>query len=86
MQCPQCRAEVPDDSLNCPSCQINLYWATKHYEELAEIRARQGLSPKASTPAFLEAVHQEAVDGRVARGEAAPAKARVRKPRPAPPA
>ena len=48
MKCPRCGAENSDDEWNCVSCRINLYWATQHYDGLAEIRERQGLPESAS--------------------------------------
>jgi hypothetical protein len=68
MQCPQCGAETPDDDWNCVSCRINLYWASQHYEGLAEIRERQGLPGDAASPPFLVKAHQEAMDDRAQRG------------------
>ncbi len=68
MQCPQCGAESPDDAWNCVSCRINLYWAHQHYAELAHIRERQGLGIRASTPAFLVKVHEQALHDRASRG------------------
>jgi hypothetical protein len=68
MRCPQCGAETPDDSWNCVSCRINLYWAHEHYEELAHIRERQHLNSRPSTPPFLVKVHQRELDARAKRG------------------
>jgi hypothetical protein len=68
MRCPQCGAETPDSEWNCVSCRINLYWASQHYDELAEIRRQQGLAPGSSTPPFLIGVHQDAMDDRAGRG------------------
>jgi hypothetical protein len=68
MLCPNCRAETPDEEWNCISCRINLYWATQHYLELEEIRARQGLTSVTDTPAFLVASHRHEMDSRASRG------------------
>jgi len=68
MICPQCGAETPDSEWNCSSCRINLYWATQHYDELAEIRAKQGLSTDTSSPPFLVKAHRDALDDRAERG------------------
>jgi hypothetical protein len=69
MECPRCGAENSDDAWNCVSCRINLYWATQHYEGLAEIRERQGLPGSASSPAFLVKAHADAMADRAQRGE-----------------
>ena len=68
MRCPQCGAETPDDEWNCVSCRINLYWAHQHYDELAHIRAQQGLKTRASTPSFLLTSHQHEMRDRARRG------------------
>jgi len=68
MKCPQCGAEIPDNDWNCPSCRINIYWAREHYDELAQIRAQQGINAAASTPAFLIKTHRDAMDERAGRG------------------
>lgn len=68
MKCPKCGAKTPDDAWNCPSCRINLYWVTQHYDGLADLRERQGLPATASTPAFLVKAHQDAMDERAGRG------------------
>jgi hypothetical protein len=68
MICPQCGAETPDDEWNCVSCRINLYWATRHYKGLAEIRENQGLSEGVWSPPFLVQAHKEAMDDRADRG------------------
>jgi hypothetical protein len=64
MRCPQCGVETPDDGWNCPSCRINLYWAVQHYEELAEIRERQGLPDGAASATFLVDAHKHVMDER----------------------
>jgi len=68
MQCPQCGAETPDKDWNCVSCRVNLYWASRHYKDLAHIRQAQGLDAKSSTPPFLVQVHRKAMDDRAERG------------------
>lgn len=68
MKCPRCGVDVPDEEWNCPSCRINLYWVSQHYNELAEIRARQGLPAVGSTPAFLVGTHRDAMEDRATRG------------------
>jgi hypothetical protein len=68
MKCPQCGAETPDDEWNCVSCRINLYWVTQHHDELAEVRARQGLVDASGSPAFLVEAHRDAMDERAERG------------------
>jgi hypothetical protein len=68
MNCPQCGAETPDDEWNCSSCRINLYWARRHYDDLARIREESGLPPAPSTPSFLLRTHQNAMDERAGRG------------------
>jgi hypothetical protein len=68
MKCPQCGAETPDEEWNCISCRINIYWATQHFEELAQIREQHGQSAGASTPDFLRKTHQDAMDDRAGRG------------------
>jgi hypothetical protein len=47
---------------------MNLYWATRHYKGLAEIREKQGLSEGAASPPFLVQAHKEAMDDRADRG------------------
>jgi hypothetical protein len=68
VKCPQCGAETPDDDWNCTSCRINVYWASQHYDELAEIRRQQGLREAAPTPAFLVRTQRSVVDERADRG------------------
>jgi hypothetical protein len=68
MKCPQCGAETPANEWNCVSCRMNLYWASQHYDDLADIRERQGLPGGASPPPFLVAAHREAMDDRAERG------------------
>ena len=68
MRCPQCGAETPDSEWNCVSCRMNLYWASRHYDDLAQIRKGQGLAETAPTPSFLVNVHQRAMDDRADRG------------------
>jgi hypothetical protein len=68
MRCPQCGAETPDEEWNCTSCRMNVYWASRHYNDLAAIRRRQGLPGEVRTPPFLVAVHERAMDDRADRG------------------
>jgi hypothetical protein len=68
MQCPQCGVETPDEEWNCVSCRINLYWASRHYAQLAGIRQRQGLRTASDTPSFLRHAHTGAMTERAARG------------------
>jgi hypothetical protein len=68
MRCPQCGAETPDTEWNCASCRMNVYWASQHYEDLARIRAQQGLSAGTPTPSFLIEVHERAMSERAERG------------------
>lgn len=50
------------------SCRVNVYWATRHYDELARIRREHGLSSVTPTPAFLVKTHESAMDDRADRG------------------
>jgi hypothetical protein len=68
MRCPQCGTDTPDEEWNCVSCRINLYWAHQHFAELARIREQQGLTTRASTPAFLLTSHQREMGARARRG------------------
>jgi len=68
MRCPQCGADTPDEEWNCVSCRINVYWASRHYENLAGIRRDQGLPAGTPTPAFLISAHQGAMAERAERG------------------
>jgi hypothetical protein len=68
MKCARCGAETPDDEWNCVSCRINLYWASQHFEGLAQIREHQGLPETVESPAFLIKVHKEVMDDRAERG------------------
>jgi hypothetical protein len=67
MRCPQCGAETPDDDWNCVSCRINIYWASQHYDDLAQIRTRQGLCVGADTPPFLREAHEREMNERIER-------------------
>jgi len=68
MRCPQCGAETPDKEWNCVACRMNVYWASRHFKDLAGIRQQQGLPETAPTPAFLVQVHQAAMGERADRG------------------
>jgi hypothetical protein len=52
-ECPQCASMNDDDVKNCQVCRVNMYWAFQHYEELAEIRARNRLAMRPQTASFL---------------------------------
>jgi hypothetical protein len=77
MRCPNCGAETPDGEWNCSSCRINLYWATQHYDGLAEIREGQGRPESASSPPFLIKAHKDAMEDRAERGGQAENKVRA---------
>ncbi|HVM67838.1 MAG TPA: hypothetical protein VMU14_23385 [Acidimicrobiales bacterium] len=64
MDCPQCGSEISEGEWNCPVCRINVYWATQHYEELAQIRAQRGLDATNSSPSFLVKSHKQAMGER----------------------
>ena len=68
MRCPQCGAETPDGDWNCVACRMNVYWASRHYDDLASIREGQGLTPVASTPSFLVDVQKRVAEERADRG------------------
>jgi hypothetical protein len=67
MRCPQCGAETPDEEWNCCSCRMNLYWASQHYDDLAQIRRQQGLRDAAATPGFLRQAHEHEMSERIER-------------------
>lgn len=67
MRCPQCGTETPDQEWNCLSCRMNLYWASQHYEDLAQIRTQQGLRVASDTPDFLRRVHEREMSERIER-------------------
>jgi hypothetical protein len=68
MQCPQCGTETSDLEWNCQSCRINMYWAARHYEDLARIRQDLGLPAGAATPHFLIGTHASAMAERAGKG------------------
>jgi hypothetical protein len=68
MECPQCGLETLEGEWNCRSCRINVYWASQHYDDLAAIRNRQGLSTAPPTPSFLLGAHERAMAERSGRG------------------
>jgi len=68
MNCPHCGADTPDDEWNCVACRMNVYWASRHFDELAEIRRRQGVPEKADTPQFLIEAHRNAMEERAEHG------------------
>lgn len=47
---------------------MNVYWASRHYQSLAALRAQQGLPEAAPTPPFLIQVHERAMTERAERG------------------
>lgn len=61
MRCPNCGTAIPGEEWNCPACRMNAYWASQHYDALAQIRAEQGLEREADTPAFLREAHRRAM-------------------------
>lgn len=67
MECPQCGAQTPDEEWNCTSCRMNLYWASQHFGDLAQVRQRQGLA-SSETPAFLRDAHLGAMNERADHG------------------
>jgi hypothetical protein len=77
MKCPSCGTENGDDSWNCVTCRINLYWASQHYDELAEIRNSSGRANRVSSPSFLVDAHRDAMNDRAARGHDVDNKVRV---------
>jgi len=68
MRCAQCGAETPDEEWNCPACRMNVYWASQHLTELAEMREHLGLPVAPDTPAFLRRAHAAAMNERADRG------------------
>jgi hypothetical protein len=71
VKCPQCGADTPDEEWNCPECRINVYWASQHYSDLAQIRQGLGLPSATDTPSFLRQVHEHAMSERAEAGEGA---------------
>jgi hypothetical protein len=76
MRCPQCGEETPEDGWNCVSCRINLYWASKHHDDLAELREKKGLPRVAPSPPFLIQAHKDAAEARIESGGQVEGKAR----------
>jgi hypothetical protein len=76
VRCPQCGQETPEAGWNCVSCRINVYWASQHFDDLASIRDRQGLSGGPATPSFLLLAHERAMEERASRGGAVEHKVR----------
>lgn len=76
MTCPQCGTEIADEEWNCPACRINVYWAQRHFEDLAATRRREGLPPSPTTPAFLVSCSKRVVEERAERLVNADAKTR----------
>ena len=52
-----------DDSKNCKSCCINLYWAFQHCQELAALRQANNLPAKPETASFLVETSRKIDDG-----------------------
>ena len=76
MYCPQCGTETPDEEWNCVRCRMNVYWASKHYAGLADIRQQDGLPAAAPSPPFLVRAHHRAMTERAGRGGAVEHKVR----------
>jgi len=47
---------------------MNVYWASQHFSELAEMRDHLGLPAAPDTPAFLRRAHAAAMNERADRG------------------
>jgi hypothetical protein len=47
---------------------MNVYWASQHYDDLAQVRHQQGLPAAAPTPSFLRQAHEHAMNERADRG------------------
>jgi hypothetical protein len=47
---------------------MNVYWASQHFTELAQMRDQLGLPGAADTPAFLRHAHADAMTERAERG------------------
>jgi hypothetical protein len=56
---------------------MNVYWASQHYDGLAQIRRQHGLATGAATPAFLITAHESALRERAERGAGQESKVRV---------
>ena len=76
MQCPQCGAETPGEEWNCAVCRVNIYWASRHYQDLAWIRDQQGLPARSPTPPFLITAHERVMTERADHGGRAESKVR----------
>src|SRR5262245_45764407 len=77
MTCPNCGAVNPDGAWNCVTCRINLYWASQHFDDLAQLRDEQGRIEPVSSPTFLVRAHRHAMDDRAARGHNVDNKVRI---------
>ena len=64
MRCPQCETELPDDAWNCTTCAINVYWASRHLDDIARLRRQQGLSSAPDTAPFLLRSYAQAMSER----------------------
>src|SRR5438105_8938014 len=61
--CPQCGTMNEDDSKNCESCRVNMYWAFQHYDELAVVRQANKLPPRPESAPFLVETSRRIDDG-----------------------
>jgi hypothetical protein len=77
VRCPNCGSDNPDDAWNCGGCRLNLYWASQHYDELAELRTASGRDETNSSPRFLVDAHRAAMDDRAMRGQDVDNKVRI---------
>lgn len=68
MDCPQCGTQTLDDEWNCQSCRMNVYWASQHYADLANMRLGDRSVIAWATPAFLLEAHRRAMEERDAHG------------------
>ena len=61
--CPQCGIMNEDESKNCKSCRVNMYWAFQHYDELAAMRQANKLPPRPQSATFLVETSRRIDDG-----------------------
>ncbi|GAC1614491.1 MAG: hypothetical protein NVS4B7_06650 [Ktedonobacteraceae bacterium] len=52
-----------DNSKNCKSCRVNMYWAFQHYTELAALRQANDLAPRPESASFLVETSKKIDDG-----------------------
>ncbi|GAC1383441.1 MAG: hypothetical protein NVSMB33_11420 [Ktedonobacteraceae bacterium] len=62
-ECPQCGVMNEDNSKNCKSCRVNMYWAFQHYTELAALRQANDLAPRPESASFLVETSKKIDDG-----------------------